>query len=227
MSQYTTYRQFLSEEEAAPYIALLNEKSVPHELVKLKQAVSSVIAGDLSEPGWELKLLPEQFETVTRLFEEYTQVDIRDLDKDHYLFSFSETELKEILQKPDEWSAGDYLAAQQVLQQRGITYTPETLQSFREQRMQALAKPERLRSDWMTLAYFCIFLGGFIGILMGLTITRARKVLPDGSKVFTYDQESRQKGRFVMITSTVVFVVFCLTGYIFSVVDVVNMFWTW
>jgi hypothetical protein len=227
MSEFTTYQNFFDTGEAEPVLAVLKEKDIPFKFSKVKQRIDTVITGTRSDDLYQLRIPSDRFEEVNRLLESVTQVDLNEIDKDYYLFSFSDDELKDILLKADEWSPRDYVLARKLLQQKGIPVSDNDLALYKKQRLEELAKPEELKMGWRLLMYAFTFTGGLIGIFMGLAAWQSKKTLPDGSKVYTYNKKSRQLALFIMIVSAVIFAVFLFTNLIYILVDWLGLFWIW
>lgn len=195
MGDVITLRKFNTIEEASSAIELLEKNKIGYSLNKNSASEEIIFAGNTLGAELCLNVKQEDYETARDLLKGLTELNIGDLDQDYYLFSFSDAELSEILQKPDEWSYNDYLWAQEILKQRGKEVNPATLESWKKKRLEFLAQPTQISSQYQITSYFFCLLGGLIGILMGTTIIKSRKILPNGQKVFTYDDESRVKGQ--------------------------------
>lgn len=207
MPDFSTYQKFFTPEEAQPLIELLKEHQVPYKFIKAKRMVDGVIAGEVSDVMDEVKIPSDKFEMVNRIISETTTVNLDELDPDHYLLSYTDEELEAILRNPDEWGNQDYLLARKILEKRGITFSNEELESFRKARIALLARPEKVPQAWRIAGYFFALLGGFFGVLIGLAISQSKKTLPDGSRVYTYDDATRKTGKTIIYLSLIVFAV--------------------
>lgn len=205
MSQYAAFEKFFSPEQAEPVLAILKEHNVTYEFLKIGKVVDAMIAGETLNYNYELKIARNQFEYVNQLLLDKIQINLDNVDPEYYLFSFSDEELGEILRKPDEWGRQDYIIARQLLESRGINYSEEDLTYFKNKRLQILARPEKEGKGWLYAGYFFAAFGGFIGVLIGLALWQSTKVLPNGNKVYTYDQKTRNRGRRIMYISLIVF----------------------
>lgn len=146
-----------------------------------------------------IKLKKDDFAKVESLQKEIALAEIEAVNKNHYLFDFSEEELIEIIKKPDEWNAFDILLAKKILKDRGIEISPETSESFKKERQEELEKPEKEALVWIYLGYIFASMGGALGILIGWTLWKLKKVLPNGDKVYTYTESDRKHGRRMFI----------------------------
>jgi hypothetical protein len=219
MSQLTSYEKFFNPDQAQPVLAILKEHNIPNEFTAIKQAVDQVIAGGGPAYLYELKIPANQFETANRLFRESIQVNLDEVDPDYYLFSFQDFELTEILKQPDEWGRLDFVIARKILETRGIVYTSEQMDALWNNRIETLARPEKEGNAWVYTGYFFAVMGGFFGVLIGLALWQSTKTLPDGRKVYTYDESTRKQAKTIMVLSLIIFAVFLTfklaTGYVF------------
>jgi hypothetical protein len=205
MSQYTAFEKFFSPEQAEPVLAILKEHNITYEFLKIGKVVDAMIAGETLNYNYELKIARNQFEYVNQLLLDKIQINLDDVDPEYYLFSFSDDELVEILRKPDEWGRQDYIIARQLLKSRGINYADEDLTYLKNKRLEILARPEKEGKGWIYAGYFFAAFGGFFGVLIGLALWQSTKVLPNGNKVYTYDQKTRNRGRLIMYVALIVF----------------------
>jgi hypothetical protein len=212
MSEFATYRQFFSAEEAKPLIALLNEHGIPYTFTPIRARFDNIIVGESINESFELKVPATEFDHVTSLQLANTTVNIDLLDKDYYMLSFSEDELYNVIKNPDEWSVQDYLIAVELLKRRGKVFTREKLQELRTKKIETLATPEKkLAAGWLILAYgiplwagltvwfpypsFARLWPAFLGTLWGVTLWKFKKLLPDGRRVYIYQASDRAHGK--------------------------------
>lgn len=204
MNHLTTYEKFFSSEQAQPILAVLKEHQIPHEFAAIKQVVDQVIAGGGPAYQYEVRIPASQFEKANRLLLESIKVNIDEVDPDHYLFKFEDFELTEILGKPDEWGRLDFVIARKILESRGITYSAAELDALWKNRIETLAKPEHEGRGWVFAGRFFALMGGFFGVLIGLVLLQSTKTLPNGRKVYTYDEITRKQGKTILYISLIV-----------------------
>jgi hypothetical protein len=204
MSRYTSYEKFFSPDQAQPVIAILKENNIPYEFASIKQNVDQVIAGGGPAYLYEIKIPASQFNAANRVLRENIQVNLDEVDPEYYLFSFDDFELIEILKKPDEWGRLDYAIARIILESRGIAYTNDELEALWKSRIETLARPEQEGRGWVLAGRFFALMGGFFGVLIGLVLIQSTKTLPDGRKVYTYDEETRKQGKTILYISLIV-----------------------
>jgi len=210
MDELITLRKFNTYIEAAGIIELLQKNNIAYDVEKTEATGDVVFAGNTLEEELHVKVKQEDYEAAQKLLEELVEVDIEKLDKDYYLFEFSDKELLEILQKPDEWSLNDYHWANEIMKQRGQEVSKDQLEEWKKKRMDFLSQPDKVSSTYLRNAYlFCIF-GGIIGFFMGRYLHTFRKLLPNGHKVLAFDEDSQAKGRKIEIIGLLCFIVYII-----------------
>lgn len=164
-------------------------------------SLDPVIIGNGLDASITLKLRSDDFPRAHEALEHFYQAQIQDIDKDYYLFSFSNDELKAILEQPFEWSYIDFLLAQQLLKQRGIEVTAEELSLHKQKSIIIAATPEKLKMTWIVLGYLFAFLLSLVGIFYGASILVFRKTLPNGQRINVYDRDTRIQGVIILVIS--------------------------
>ena len=210
MDELITLKTFNTYIEASGLVELLDKNGIPYFTMKTESTSDVVFAGNTLDEELQIKVKSENFEAAQKLLEELVEVDAEKLEKDYYLFEFTDNELLEILQKPDEWSLNDYRWAQEILKQRGQEVAVEKLDQWKKERLELLSKPEIVTSSYLRNSYMFCILGGFVGYFMGRHLYAFRKLLPNGKKVYAFDEASRQKGKKIELIGLVCFLAYII-----------------
>jgi hypothetical protein len=209
MSTFSTFRKFTHLEQAEELVDLLEDNQIPYEVED--SSPDMVLASSESvQKEIRVKLKQEDFTRANALLETLAQSFLENVSKDHYLFEFSDEELHEILEKPDEWGKNDYALAKKILKERGKDIAPEKLAELQNTRTKELAKPEGGQTGWIIFGYISAFCGGGLGIFFGWYLMSFKKTLPDGRKVYAYTPDVRKHGRiifFIGIPSLIIWTV--------------------
>ncbi len=215
--QYALFRSFSDTEQARQFALTLKELGIDSELVDNSYSSEEVFTGtQILSNSVQLKIKQSDFEKANKFMLKEAESLITEIESDHYLHSFTDEELYEILMKPDEWSPLDYQIAHKLLQNRGKTIDAELLSVLRKQRIEDLAKPAETQKAWITLAYISTIFGGFIGIIIGWHVFTYKKVLPDGSKVYAYNHNERKHGKTILIIGAIIFPIAFLVSLFLS-----------
>ncbi len=202
MSDFVTYQKFWSIDEAVELIQLLKDNDIEFEVVDNSISVDVTFVPNRDREK-EVKLRKDDFAKVDELLETIAENNLGNIDKDHYLFQFSQAELLEIIQKPDEWSKEDFLLAKHILATHGIAITSDQVKELKEQRLEKLAEPESGNALWTFLGYVLALGGGVLGILIGWHLMSFKKVLPNGERVYVYTKADRQHGNSIVVLGIV------------------------
>jgi hypothetical protein len=210
MQKQTTFRKYASIEQSKEIAKLLNENNIPTLITDNKSRLDASFSGDNLNIQFEIKIESSDFEKAEKILEQNAELLISQLDENYYLFDFSDEELYEILLKSDEWSELDNKLAVQILQKRGKAVDTEMLNVLKKERLQVLAKPEESQTPWIIIGYITAILGGLIGIAIGYSIWKAKKTLPNGQSVYSYNENDRREGKRIFILGLILLPIYAL-----------------
>jgi len=194
------FKKFSNQEQAILLSKLLEKNKIYSELVQNKSTLDSSFSSVLLE-DFEIKINQKDFKKAEEVVILDSKGLINTLPEDYYLFSFSNDELIEVIRKKDEWSELDYLLAIQLLEKNGIIISEEDLIKAENKRINELKKPEKGQKPWIIAGYFFAFLGGLLGFIIGYFLWKQKKSLPNGERVFEYDEIDREHGIKILIIS--------------------------
>lgn len=204
-NDFLTYQKYNNVEEATQFADLLEVNNIEFLFEDTSTAFDPSFANNESGQEFRIKLRKQDFEQVDKLLLEISAKQLDDVDKDYYLFQFTDEELIEVITKNDEWGKFDYLLAQKILKERGLEVNEKLLETLRKQRIQELAKPEENQKSWIFTGYVFALLGGVVGIFIGWHLLTHKKTLPNGDRVYGYTEDNRKHGRSIMILGIVFF----------------------
>ncbi len=204
------------DREAAEQLAARLAEGGLHATVVENSPVFDVTFTAGLERDFHVMLPREEFDRAGRLLEQDAERDAWTLPADHYLHGFSNEELLEVLQKPDEWAPPDRVMAHRLLRQRGMDLEQRDLERMRLERLAELARPEKARASLIIAGMAMVLFGGVVGMAIGYSLANASKTLPDGRRVTRYTAEDRRVGRYIMVA-----------GALFTLATLAIMFTGW
>ena len=216
MTTHLTYQMFHVQQEAESLKDFLIEKGIDCFVKDTTPRFDPSFANNETQKEYRVLVLPEDFERANQAQIEYYQQFLADIGPDYYLFEFTDAELYEILEEPEKWSKLDFLLSQKILTDRGRTIDHEQIQKLKEQRLEQLAKPEDKQGFWVFVAYFCSFMGGFLGILIGYHFCWHKKSLPNGSQVYAYTNNIRKHGYYAFVIGGVFWIGSMIIGLLIN-----------
>jgi hypothetical protein len=214
-SGFIAYQKFNDPALAEKLAAQLEKHGIECLLIEEARAfdVSFAYNSEL-RADWTIKIRSEDFGIANELLKEDETDDVNDVEKDYYLFSFTNNELMEVVSKADEWSAFDVVLARKLLAERGISISDEKIATINEQRIEALKETEPPQTFWIVVGYFLAVMGGLLGLFIGWHLKTHKKTLPDGERVYDYSERDRWHGAIIFylsIIGVIVAIVYRLT----------------
>ncbi|NMH29193.1 hypothetical protein [Flavobacterium silvaticum] len=195
--QLLTFDRFRDKAQALELQQLFTQNGIPSEVEDDSKVFDPNFAFGNNTTTYSLKLHPDDFNKAERLIESLVLGDLDDVGPDYYLYSFSDSELKDILAHKDQWSPFDFVLAQKLLRERGHEVSKEELHQIREQRLEELAAPEKGQTGWIVAGYIFAVLISVVGIIIGWHLKSYKKTLPNGESVFAFSQNDRKNGKVI------------------------------
>lgn len=206
MKEFLPFQSFLNEKEAAPIIGVLKENGVNYKIETLKEPLDATIAGEIVQNKIFLLLQSQDFPRANEVLDNAILTNLSTLDDDYYLFSFSDEELNDIIQKPDEWSRQDFLIARKILAERGVNMSDEKINTLKSDRLKELSRQEVGDKWWIIIGYLLALVGGIMAIIIALPFILGKKTLPDGSRIFIYSSKTREHGKIILVVTGLVII---------------------
>ena len=202
---WIVFRKLNTLIQAQELETLLNENNIKTVLADNIAPADITFSGSTLLNEYEIKIDASNFEKAEAVLEKDAESLLEKMDQDYYLLSFTDEELYEVLIKSDEWSIFDYKLAQKILTNRGKTIDHEMLASLKKERLNILSKPEENQRPWIIAGYLFSFLGGGIGIVIGYSLWTSKKTLPNGERIYSYNDADRKQGKTIFIIGLIVF----------------------
>lgn len=214
MSEYATYTKFYAPEDAQYLITLLQQHAIPYTLEHEVNQLDKVYLGETIEAMFALKVPGNRFNDIHGLLAAQAKADFAQPGFDHYLQTYTATELREYLNDPIGWNGYDSQVAQMLL----VEKTGEEI-VVQPVNGPVAFEPVKIDNKYLALAYLACILGLYFvylsvaGFFAGLAITQAKKTLQNGNTVKLYTPEARNHGQRILIIGLVCTIVSCIIFY--------------
>lgn len=118
---YLTFQEFYDRELANEVAARLQQNGINYLLEDYQTILfsSPLLGKNTVEPEAVLKLKSEDFTKANIAPEDFYKTQINGVDKNYYLFGFSDEQLLDVVAKPDEWGVFNCQLAQKILKDKG------------------------------------------------------------------------------------------------------------
>ena|SRR5215211_6634070 len=218
--RFLTFKVFSDSETAQDFADILRQKDIPYFIEEDALVFDPSYANNEFNKDYRLKLRQQDFERANKALQDYYNSHLDNVNKDYYLFEFTDQELHEIIAKPDEWGHFDYQLAQKLLADRGKEIKPEETQELKSKRIDELTKPEIVKNSSIIWAYIlCLFLFP-IGLFMGWNWGYSKKTLPNGQRVYVYDYNAQKHGRRIFTIGMILLVLSILFRILVVLFDI-------
>ncbi|TCJ18621.1 hypothetical protein EPD60_03730 [Flaviaesturariibacter flavus] len=200
-----TYRSFDAPEFAEDLAEQLRRSGIEARTYRQRPVADAVIIGAGTDNLFLVQIPLADFDRANRLLEREALAPAS-LPEDYYLYSFTNEELTEVLERPEEWNALDLRLARQLLAERGAPANEEAIESTRRQRISAMRHPESISRGWTIASWILVVFLPVVALLYGIVLATLRKTLPDGSRVPSYNAAARAHGKAIAIISAVLLI---------------------
>lgn len=207
---FLTFKKFNDVELAKEIANHLEQNHIEFLLEDNQKNFDPSFANNTFDPNICIKIRSEDFIKANEVLDEYYRQSLNDVEKDYYLFGFTDEELFEIISKPDEWGPFDYQLAKKILSDRGKNFNSDEVERLKEQRLNELKKPESSTRFWIYFGYFSAVFGGVLGLIIGSSLVYLKKTLPNGQRVNMYGEKDRKNGKRMIVISLIVLIVWLI-----------------
>lgn len=205
--EYRLFASFSLREQAKDIVDLLNENGIQYKWNDNNhEIISGIIGSTTPTDKSQLLLLEKDFNKVETLLKLHNLES--ELSDDYYLHNFNYEELTEVVMKPDQWGAIDYELAKKLLKQQNADLDDDWFQLQKKHRIAQLKKPDRSNPLIIYAGYLLALLGGIFGVFIGHSIWNGKKTIFNGEQVFRYREEDRLHGKRIVITGTILLIIY-------------------
>lgn len=206
MEQLSTYlfRTVATQNAADEITKLLAEKDIESEVIKESFSPASTFGEGSLSSNFEIRIKNIDRDKAEAIMIDVAEQFLSNIDPEHYLFSFSDQELIDLLSQKYEWSEIDILLSEKILNDRGVKIDHQKLSTENEIRILELAEPTKSNPLWIILGYIFAFFGGLLGLLIAYSVMKAKRKLPDGTMVYDYDESTRRHASVIFAISLIV-----------------------
>lgn len=202
-----TLRTAPTKQEADQLVELLAKNGIKAVITKDSGDLDASIQGESLSNKFEINIHKEKQSEAEAILIAEAQKDLDKITPEYYLHSFTDDELLKVLVEYNEWSEFDLLLSERILSKRGVKIDQEDLAQQRKLRDASFETPENGQNGWIVFGYTASFLGGFIGIILGYSLWKSKKKLPNGGKVPAYNDGIRMHGKNIFYIGVAVFVI--------------------
>lgn len=214
-----TFRKLAHQEEAEALVKIFKSRSISADYRKIEGDLGGALQGNIATFKYEVRIKEKAREKAEEVLEKMAFAELEDVDKNHYIYDFSDEELIDVLVRREEWNEIDYVLSRKILKERGVKINQEEIEEKHKAYLEKLAEPKGGQGIWIIIGYAGAIFGGFLGLLIGYMLFKAKTTLPNGSKVPAYTPPTRQHGRIIFYVSLISLLVLLALNFFTDVFD--------
>jgi len=202
--EYLRFKLLPDKQTAEDFAEVLRQNNIDYKIEEDALVFDASFANHPLARDYVIAVKQSDFKNASAAYDEYFAKQLNDVPADYYLLQFSDDELLEILAKPDEWGAFDYQLATALLKKRGVDINMQKTDRLKADRYYELARPEGENATNIVGYYIVSILFFPVGWIIGWIWGYSKKQLPDGYRVYAYNEKVRLHGRIILLISIVV-----------------------
>ncbi len=215
----SVFRKSINQSIIDEIAQILEENHIPFKKIDNEKYFDATFVNDPSKVEYQILIDRADFEKAEEIITDHYSKNL-EIPEDYYLKEFSDEELKDIIFKKDEWNEFDYEVAKKLLKERGIIISEAEVNQINQERLETLKnnyeKPEDVK-NLITFGYIFAIIGCLASFVIGfllfisygisLAILKLQKQLPNGERVYYFNENDRRHGKRILIIS-IVFTIF-------------------
>lgn len=213
-SNYENYREFLSKDEAVAFGRWLREHNIDFKIEEPSTLIDEAIVGTAMIPKAVVKVNTNDFTKVNQLLSR--QAEQEELSNDHYLRTFTDLELFDVLKLSDRWNIEDRIFARRLLTERDYEVPEERVREHEHQKYQELksgkpGNPINMIIYLLSIIFGVVFfhpLFFLAGIGMGWYYWKDTSTDPNGELFYTFSESTRLIGQIIFFTGILLVLIF-------------------
>ena len=213
MNDFKTFMSLTEEAIASEIISILKKNNIQFKVEDTRKNFDASFS--LSEVNKPILIFlnPMDFEKANKFIDHEMIINEDKINKNHFLYSFSNEELLNVVKNPNEWHPFDLKLAKKILNKKNISVNEEEI--LINQKKKELENNQPEKSDLMTilLGYVFSLLGGLFGIGIAIFLITNKKTLTTGKKIHTYTKSDRDHG-YKMLILSIIMLIFYFTVYL-------------
>jgi hypothetical protein len=123
MSDYKTYMSLTDLESAFEITTILTNKGIPFKVEDTSKNFDASFSMNKADKSIMIFLDPKDFEKANSIIDNELVLNKNEINKEHFLYSFSTDELLDVIKNTEEWHPLDVKLAKEILKDRNYNNT--------------------------------------------------------------------------------------------------------
>jgi hypothetical protein len=169
MQNFVEFQKFPNLEGASELIAILKDNDIPYEIDERGQRFTLVV--NPLDNFTIVKINESDIEKVNQLLDESSEKDFENHEEDHYLYTFADKDIIDVIANQDEWSKFEIKIAQKIAKDRQIELTAEVLKEAKKEKIEhEIIEKQKEKSQVINSASWFIIIAG-LSVINSILLT--------------------------------------------------------
>jgi len=182
MDRFIDYQSFPELEQASGLIAILDSNNIPYEIDDSAARFQLVVS--TNSPLNQVIVKIREIDIEKANFLQGDKPDIQ--NEDHYLYTFSDKDIIDVVANPSDWSTDEYVIAQKIFKQRNLKASAEEIKAARKESMsEKISQAIEIEKFYKSISVWFNIIGAFsiintivlalnwkVNFLVGLGVTQ-------------------------------------------------------
>lgn len=134
MNKFQEYSKFPDLESALEYTQILEENNIPFQLDDSAMRFKVDPSYDTWDKNYILRLQESDIERAEKLFNQKIKLEVSEIADDHYLYSFADKDILEIIANQSEWTKAEVALALKIANERQIELSAEKIKGAKKKK---------------------------------------------------------------------------------------------
>jgi hypothetical protein len=132
MDEFKKYLRFPDIETATEFTSVLEKHDIPFELDDVSARFQLVQSTVNIESPFILKIRDEDVDSAGKLFESEIDEEVKNIAPDHYLYTFSDKDILDVIANQSDWTKVEIKLAMQIARERKLDLSAESIKSAKK-----------------------------------------------------------------------------------------------
>ena len=161
MSEFKEYLKFSDMEKATEYTSVLEKHNIPFEIDDVSMRFKLTSNHNSWENQFILKIKDSDIEKTQELFETEIDKEVKNITPDHYLYTFADEDILDVIANQNEWTKSEVKLALKIANERNIELSAQSIKSAKKL---PETKPKEIATNTLETAQVWFWLVGIFSI---------------------------------------------------------------
>jgi hypothetical protein len=195
MASFKTFTEFFSREQLDEAISVLDNEKIEHQEFQAEGIQRDFTFGAKFEFKYELQIQEKDFRKAKEILLAYYSNSITEVDEEHFLNSYTDFQLCDIVRRKDNWSLESIIHAKLILRKRGIILSEEEIKDGIKDLDDKKKEGQDLDSFTIGIIYFFCVTNLIFAWIVGSVLQKSWVELSDSTRVPKYNENVRRHGK--------------------------------